>query len=133
MKLSDFKQDFSSSAFKTIDGERRIVGKFCEITVLDDGTLDIWIVRPDREPISNQKLTWLIKGIEVLPAFLSGKKATIQRLTGEAYLQTTDRSLVREVALLCGVKRKRCVSEPTRKRLCEQLVQINTMGYEFTS
>ena len=113
--LNDFKQDFASTAFKTIDGERRIVGKFCEVTILDDGTFDIWIVRPDREPISKQKLTWLIKGIEALPAFSSGKNATIQELSGEAYLQTTDRSLVREVALLCGVKRKRQVSEATRQ------------------
>ena len=123
MTLSDFKQDFSGSAFKTIDGERRIVGKFCEIIILDGGSFDIWVVRPNREPISNQKLTWLIKGIEALPTFSSGKKATIQRLTGEAYLQTTNRSLVREVALLCGIKRKRQVSEATKQANAARLAK----------
>ena len=76
--LNDFKRDFSSTSYKTIDGERRIVGKFCEIALLDDGFFDIWIVKPNREPISNQKLTWLIKGIEALPSFSFGKKTTIQ-------------------------------------------------------
>ena len=52
MNLSDFKQDFSGSAFKNIDGERRIIGKFCEVTLLDDGTIDVWIVAPNREPIA---------------------------------------------------------------------------------
>ena len=122
--LKVFKQDFASTAFKTIDGDRRIVGKFGEVAILDDGIFDIWIVSPSREPVGTRKLNNLEKAFSRIKGW---ELARYVRLTGEAYIQTTDRSLVREVALLCGVKRKRRVSESTRERLCKRLGQINTM------
>jgi hypothetical protein len=51
-----FGQDFSRSAFQLIDGELRIIGKFGEIAVNDDGSFDAWIVKPDRSPIGTRKL-----------------------------------------------------------------------------
>ena len=124
MNLSDFRNDFSTSAFKTIDGSRRIVGKFCDIELLDDGVCDIWLVRPDRESISNRKLTSLIRGIEVLPEYSLAGRPLIRRLIGEAYLQTTDRELILKVALLAGVKRKRRVSEFNRRKQSEHLAGL---------
>jgi hypothetical protein len=122
--LNDFKQDFAGTAFKTIDGDRRIFGKFGEVTILDDGIFDIWIIPPSREPIGTRRLNNLEKAFYRLKG---REQARYVRLDGEAYIQATDRSLVREVALLCGVKRKRRVSESTRERLCKRLGQINTM------
>ena len=129
MNLSDFKQDFSSSAFKTIDGVRRIVGKWCEIEALtsDDNCpnfFDIWIVRPDREPISSQKLTWIIKGINLLPSYSPEKSGTVEKLDGEGYLQTSDRALVREVAFLCGVRKRIRYSEATLQKKRDQMANI---------
>jgi hypothetical protein len=129
MKISDFKKDFSSSAFKIIDNNRRIVGKWCEIEALtsDDECLDvfdIWIVRPNRESISNQKLTWIIKGINSLPSYSPEELGTIQVLDGEAYLQTSDRALVLEVAFLCGVRKRMHYSETTLQKKRKQLAKI---------
>ena len=115
MRLSDFRQDFSGSAFKIIDGERRIVGKFCEIEILADDIWDVYLVRPDRASISTQKLTHLLRSIEALPEYERAGRPPITRLDGEAHLQTTDRGLILRVAFYAGVKRKRQVSEATRK------------------
>lgn len=112
--LSEFKPDFASTAFKTVDGERRIVGKFCEVSILDDGTLDVWIVTPSRQPIGVRKLN----NLEATISRLEGsQEARYTRLDGEAYIQTTYWDLVREVALLCGVKRRKRISEATRQHL----------------
>ena len=129
MNVNDFKQDFSSSAFKTIDGTRRIVGKWCEIKALtsDDNcpdVFDIWIVRPDREPISSLKLTWIIKGIESLPSYSLEKSGTVEKLGGEGYLQTSDQALVREVAFLCGVRKRIRYSEATLQKKRDQMAKI---------
>ena len=124
MKIGDFKQDFSSSAFKTIDRERRIVGKFCEVTILDDGTFDVWIVRPDREPISKRKLKCIIKGIVSLPSCSPEESGTIQALDGEGYIQTSNQALVREIAFLCGVRKRMRYSEATLKKKRDQMTKI---------
>jgi len=129
VKISDFKQDFSRSAFKTIDGSRRVVGKWCEIEALTSDNngpdvFDIWIVRPDREPIGTRKLNNIIRAIEALPEYSAVNRPIIERLDGEAYLQTPDRALVREVAFLCGVKRKKRYSEATLQKKRDQLVKF---------
>lgn len=110
--LNDFKQDFASTAYKTIDNERRIVGKFGKVTILDDGTFDVWIISPSREPIGTRKLNNLENAFSALNGW---EQARYERLTGEAYIQTTDRSLVREVAFMLGVKRRKRYSEATKQ------------------
>jgi len=120
VSLSDFKQDFASTAYKTINGERRIVGKFGEVTILDDDTYDIWIIQPSREPIGTRKLNNLEKAFSALKGW---EQARYERLTGEAYIQTTDRSLVREVAFMLGVKRRKRYSEATRQANAARLAK----------
>lgn len=52
MSLRDtFHDDFTSTAFQTVDGEQRIIGKNADIEIVD-GMFDIWIVRHDRESIA---------------------------------------------------------------------------------
>ena len=123
--LNDFKDDFASTAFRTIDGERRLVGKFAEVTILDDGTIDIWIIQPNREPTGARKLNNLEKAFSRLNGW---EQASYMRLTGEAYIQTPDRSLAREVALLTGVKRKKRYSAATLQKKREQLAKINRVA-----
>jgi hypothetical protein len=38
-----FGKNVSSSAFKLIDGELNIIGKWCRITLEDNGVFDVWI------------------------------------------------------------------------------------------
>jgi hypothetical protein len=107
----------------TIDGTRRIVGKFCEIESLGP-VFDIWLVKPDREPIGTLKLKNLIRAIESLPEYECAGKPSVTRLDGEVYLSTTSIELVRSVALLAGVKRRRRVSEATRQASAERLARM---------
>lgn len=117
--LSNFQDDFSSSAFKTVDGVRRIVGKFMEIEVVGDA-YDIYLVNREN-PMSSQKLTWLLKAIEAIPEF----DEVITRADGEAWFRTTSESLVRQCASTGGIKRKRRISEATRKASTERLARYN--------
>ncbi|HSH28354.1 MAG TPA: hypothetical protein VK971_00480 [Thiohalobacter sp.] len=70
-----FESDFATSAFRIADGETRIVGRFAEVALNDDGTLDIWIVAQDREPIGTRKLRNIIRAIG------ASRKPTIHELT----------------------------------------------------
>ena len=138
ISVNDFRMDFSSSAFQVFDGEprvTRIIGKWCEIEVLDTGDLyphvyDIYIVRPHREPISKRKMTALTKVIEALPEYnpesaFGGVRVIDNGPDGvEAYLQTTEPELVRKVALLAGVKRRRRYSEATKQASTERLAKM---------
>lgn len=105
-----FKDHVSKSAFKKIDGELRLVGKFGQISILDN-VFDIWFV--STPPLTSKKLTALLKK---LPEELS-----YTRLDGEAYVQTPDLQVVLKLLPLCGIKRKRKVSDIDRKRLAKQL------------
>ena len=142
MILNQFRDDFSSSAFKTTktpEGiRRRIVGKFAEIEVLSmenhdacsldpEPIFDIWIVRPDREPISARKLNNLISAIQALPEYSTAKSPVITKLDGEAYLRTTYAALVREVGFTAGIRRKKRYSEAARQARRGRLAQFNGM------
>jgi len=102
---ADFK-DHSKGAFRFIDGELRLVGKFGQISMLDD-LYDIWLV--SNPPMSKRQLTYLLRKAPV--------EADFTVLDGEAYTQTRDLSLVRELALLCGIHKKRKVTQETLNRL----------------
>ena len=71
-----FENEVSSSAFQVIDGELRIIGKFAQISILDNGLFDIWLVAPGLEPLSTRKLNSIMK------MFPQEAKFTV--LTGEA-------------------------------------------------
>ena len=153
MSLRDtFSDDFSSSAFvrdvgrypdgRPAPGHMRIIGKFCEIELLDDSypgyddpdkIYDIWLVsrssgrEASYEPMTTRKLNSLVKGIKQLPSF-SRTAPPIAVLDGEAYLQTTDSELVREVAFYAGVKRRKRYSEATKKANRERLANYRRTG-----
>ena len=117
-----FDQHFARSAFRFIDDELRIIGKFGEIALNDDGSFDVWMVMPGRSPIGTRKLTNLCAFVQNL-----SREADIHRLTGEAWFTTTDTTSVRETGFQLGVKRRRRYSEVTLQRLRES-ARINLRG-----
>jgi len=108
-----FENEVSSGAFHVIDGETRIVGKFAQISMLENGWFDIWVVGPGLEPISTRKLNCIMK------MFPQEVKFTV--LTGEAYTQVRDKNIVLKTLSLLGIKKKRRLSLETREKLITQL------------
>lgn len=99
----DFANDFSSSAFRRIDGEMHIVGKWGSIVQLEDGTYDAWFVGPDLSPLSPQKIAAIR---QKAPLWLG-----LKELDGEACAQGAGRDFVLTAARLAGVRKKRRVSK----------------------
>jgi hypothetical protein len=99
--IRDFRKDFSSSAFRKINGDLEIFGKFGRIIQLDDGTFDAWFVgpRPKLLPLSGQRMAVIRKNIP--------EEWGLRELTGEAWVQGRGRDFVLHVARLLGVKKKR--------------------------
>lgn len=112
-----FENEVSSSAFQKIDDELKIIGKFAQIALLDDGQLDIWLVRPGLKPIRARKLSSIIK------MFPQEAKFTV--LTGEAYTQVSDKNIVIERLSLLGIRKKRKLSQETKEKLILQLRRID--------
>lgn len=111
-----FGADFASSAFRRVDGDERIVGRFGDVTQLADGTYDAWFHGPDLRPLSGRKLAALEKKIK--------KKWGFVRLTGEGYSQSADPAFVREVAVYLRVRRRRrprSLTPEERRRLAERM------------
>jgi hypothetical protein len=108
-----FENEVSSSAFQVIDGELRIIGKFAQISILDNGLFDIWLVAPGLEPLSTRKLNSIMK------MFPQEAKFTV--LTGEAYTQVRDQDIVLERLSLLGIKKKRKLSPEAKEKLILQL------------
>jgi len=108
-----FKNDVSSGVFKVIDDETRIVGKFAQISLLDSGGFDIWLVRPGLEPLSTKKINAIIK------KFPQEAKFTV--LTGEAYTQVRDKEIVLKTLSLLGIWKKRILSLDAKAKLIARL------------
>lgn len=106
---SIFKDHVSSSAFKRIDGELRVIGKFGQISMIDN-VFDIWLV--GESPLSERKLSALLKK--------TPQNVNFRRLDGEAYVQTTDLSIVLKLLPVCRIRRRKKLSEKEQKRLAKQ-------------
>ena len=116
-----FKDIASSSAFQVADdGELRLVGKFAEITVMGD-LLDIWLVRPDREPIGTKKLNNIIANLG-----LTG--GSVRMLTGEAIIAMSPGSITREMLRSLGIKQKKLYSDGYLAKLRENMAKISRRG-----
>lgn len=89
------------------------VGRFGEISSMDGQTFDVWIVSRDRSPIGARKLSNLLE--HVPPGI------PVRRLDGEAWLQTEDTELVRRLAPVLGIKRRRHISEEQRVAMAARL------------
>ena len=110
-----FKDRVSSSAFKTIDGELRIVGKYGQVSTIGD-KFDVWFVGKDFEPIPYRRMGHIVRNMP--------DKANLQKLDGEAFYQTTDVSLVEQTLDLLGVRRRKRLSAEYRQVLAERVKSI---------
>ncbi len=110
-----FCDHVSSSAFKTIDGEKRIIGKWGQISLLDD-IFDVWLVQPDLSPLTEHRITSIEKNLQL--------NSPLIRLTGEAYFQTRDINMVRKSFPLLGIKKKRQLSEDSKAKLRERIKEF---------
>ncbi len=118
MKIKNILKDqVSSGSFKKIDGEIRVVGKFGQISLVDN-IFDIWFV--SKPPLTPRKLSALLKNIPETVHFT--------RLDSEAYIQTPDLSVVLKLLPICGIRRKKKISDESKKRLIKQLEKNNEIN-----
>jgi len=113
MNLKEILGDISSaSAFKTIDGEKRIIGKWGQISLIDD-TFDVWLIQPDLSSLTERRITTIENKLQL--------NGTLIKLTGEAYFQTKDIDLIRRSIPVLGIRKKKQLSEATKEKLRQQL------------
>ena len=107
---SIFKDHVSSGAFKKVDGELRIIGKFGQVSMNDD-VFDIWYCK--EPPLSERKLTAMLKYVP--------QEIGFTRLDGEAIIQSKDLSVPLNLLSTLKINRRRKLSEKEKTRLAEQL------------
>lgn len=111
IRIRDLRNDFASSAFRTIDDDSAIIGKFGRIIQLDDGTFDCWFVGPNLAPLGARRIASIRRNLS--------KEGTFHELTGEAWIQGRGREFVLRCAPLLGIRRKKRVSESTVRHLAQ--------------
>lgn len=117
----DFADDFAGSAFREYAGDKAIVGKYGAITRLDDGTYDCWFVDTRTGgPLTEHRLSAVAKNVP--------EKWGLTRLNGEAYTQGRGPAFVREMAALCGVKRRKRMSVEAKAAGAERLKHARQKG-----
>lgn len=110
-----FKYDVSKSAFKIVDDVTRIIGKRGEIEIIDN-EFDIYFVGPGRTPLHGLTLSTIRKKLLL--------KAVLTELNGEAYLRTKDYNLAVFCLDLLKVRKRRKVTEESRRQLAEMRKNI---------
>ena len=113
-----FGNDFSKPSFRVIDDELRLVGKHGELSLNDDGTFDVWIVEPDREPMNGLRLSTIIGKAEK-----HAVDGLVHKLDGEAWLTIADKDKAVKCGSLIGIKRKRVVSDKVRQAARERFIK----------
>lgn len=107
MNLRDlFKDIYSKSAFREIDGELRLIGKFGQVSKVGE-LWDIWFICTNHR-INDVSRKFVLK---------YGDNEPLIKLTGEAWIQTKDDEKVIFLADLCGIRKKRQISDAERQRL----------------
>ena len=110
-----FKNDVSSGSFKIVDSEKRLVGKWGQISIIDD-VFDIWLIKPDLTPLTERKLTVIQKILPDNPPLI--------RLTGEAYFQTKNEELVRKCIPFLGIRKRKQQSLETIRKNTKRLANL---------
>lgn len=101
-----FSDKYSKSAFTYIDGELRLVGKWGQVSKV--GNLwDVWFICTERR----------LSDISDKIVLKYGDNSEFNRLTGEAFIQTKDAEKVLFLTDLCGIRKKRQISDKERMRL----------------
>jgi hypothetical protein len=113
-----FDRQISEKAIRKVDDEWRIVGKFCYVTVMEDGvTIDIWLCTPTdiAKGLSPRTLTHRVNALKVIVG------DAVTELTGEAYTQTQHKDAVLQNLKLLGIRKARHVTDEQRQVTAERL------------
>lgn len=112
-----FGKDISSSAFKIIDGELNIIGKYCRITLEDNGVFDVFICNHAdiKKGLSTVRVRNVISRLNIPVG------SHFHELTGEAWGKVQGKEIILENLPLLGIRKKRSVSDEQRKQMAEQL------------
>lgn len=119
-----FGDDVSSVAFKLIDGELNIIGKWCRITLEDNGVFDLWICNT----ADLQKGLGAQKVRNVISRLNSPVGSTFHELTGEGWGKVRDKEIILQNLPLLGIRRKRRISDEQRKKMAEQLIKYHAVN-----
>ncbi len=104
---SEFKNVFSSGAFKLIDGSERIIGKFGEIEKVGD-KYDIYI-----HSIGERKLSNILNKMP--------KELCFKRVNGEAWCSIGNKQIICDAGLVIGIRKRKVISEEQKKKIVENL------------
>lgn len=118
-----FGNDVSSVAFKLINGELNIIGKWCRITLEDNGVFDVWICNTAdiQKGLGAQKVRNIISRLNY-PA-----GSPFHELTGEAWGKVRGKEIILQNLPLLGIKKKRRISDQQRKQMAEQLKKYHAV------
>lgn len=105
----------SKSAFKVVDGQMRIIGKWCELEIVGD-KLDIMLIGNDRKPLTERKITNLERKLPTNWHF--------HRLNGEAYTLVPLKTKLQQHLKLLGIRARKRISEETRQKLTDHLREL---------
>lgn len=115
----DFSEDFASSAFGEVSGDKAIIGKWGSITRLDDGTFDAWFHAKDlSRSLTGRRLAKIERECHPEDGFV--------KLTGEGYAQGRGREFVLRMAVLAGVRKKRRMSAEAREAATARIKSART-------
>jgi hypothetical protein len=112
-----FGNNVSSSAFKLIDGELTLIGKWCRIALDDDGKIDLWICNTADmlAGLGVRKVGNIVSRINYRVG------SPLRELNGEAWGKVRDKEIILQNLPLLGIKKKRRVSELQRVSLVARL------------
>ena len=119
-----FARDVSSVAFKLIDGELNIIGKWCRITLEDNGVFDVWICNT----ADIQKGLGVRKVRNIVLSLNSTAGSPFHELNGEAWGKVRGKEIILENLPVLGIKKKRRISDEQRKRIAEQLKKYRAVN-----
>lgn len=108
---------FSSSAYRCIDDEWQVAGKFCRAVYLGNGHWDVWLCNTaDLDAgLSQRKIRSIAAGIAENGPVAGG----FRELTGEGVYQRMLTAHLLQNAPLLGIKRRRSVNPERIQRVLE--------------
>ena len=116
-----FNQQIAQRCITHYGYEWGVTGKFCRITFLDDGNLDLWLCNPHNiaQGLGMRRLNRILSILsEKMP---SG--TPVRKLDGEAYTQGPLKDVVLGNLPLLGIFRKRRLSAEQRYKAATNLAK----------
>lgn len=109
------RRAFSGPAYRCVDDEWQVVGKFCRCAYLGNGHWDVWVCNPSdiAAGLTSRKVSGIVRRI----AEISPRSGPFHELTGEGYYPTMPTEvLLRSMAPL-GISKRRKAAPGVASRL----------------